>query len=109
MNPIQIRRTLHAHPELSGKEAWTSAFIVEQLQNLGIKKIHTGFAQQCIIAEIEGQEVGKTLLFRSELDALPIQEINNFEHKSQSIAYWCPYELNSRTFPQGSSSAYDRL
>ena len=99
IDPIQIRHTLHAHPELSGKEAWTSAFIVEQLQNLGIKKIHTGFSPHAIIAEIEGQEVGKTILFRSELDALPIQEIKDFDHKSQinGVSHKCGHDGHSAT------------
>lgn len=49
MNPIHIRHALHANPELSGEEAETSAFIVEQLRHLGIQKIHRGFAQQLSI------------------------------------------------------------
>ena len=99
MNAIQIRHTLHAHPELSGQEAGTSAFIVEQLRSLGIQKIHTGFSPHAVVAEIEGQEVGKTLLFRSELDALPIQEINEFAHKSliDNVSHKCGHDGHSAT------------
>lgn len=99
MNPISVRHTLHAHPELSGEESKTAAFIVEQLRLLGIEKIHTGFAQHCIVAEIEGQEAGKTLLFRCELDALPIQEINDFAHKSKKdgVSHKCGHDGHSAT------------
>jgi amidohydrolase len=98
-NPIQLRHQLHAHPELSGQEIWTSAFIVEQLQQMGITKIHTQFAQHCVLAEIDGQNVGKTLLFRCELDALPIQEVNSFEHRStqQGVSHKCGHDGHCAT------------
>jgi amidohydrolase len=98
-NSIQIRHQLHTHPELSGQEAWTSAFIIEQLKKLGITKIHTGFSQYSIIAEIDGQSAGKTLLFRCELDALPIQEANTFAHRSihTGISHKCGHDGHSAT------------
>ena len=99
MNPIAIRHTLHANPELSGEESNTAAFIVAQLQGLGIEKIHTGFAQHCVVAEIDGEEAGKTVLFRCELDALPIQEINDFAYKSlkNGISHKCGHDGHSAT------------
>ena len=82
---IPLRQHLHRYPELSGQEVKTSKFVVEQLQKMGVSKIHTGFSQQSIVAEIDGKEAGKTLLFRCELDALPIQEANDFAHKSLNV------------------------
>ncbi|MEK7722937.1 MAG: amidohydrolase [Acidobacteriota bacterium] len=82
---IQIRQKLHQHPELSGKELVTSRYVVEQLRNLGITEIHTDFAQHSVLAVIRSPHLGKTILFRSELDALPIAEANNFEHQSLQI------------------------
>jgi amidohydrolase len=98
-NPIQLRHQLHAHPELSGQEIWTAAFIVAQLQQMGITKIHTHFAQHCVLAEIDGQNVGKTLLFRCELDALPIQEVNSFEYRStqQGVSHKCGHDGHCAT------------
>ena len=94
-----IRHQLHAHPELSGQEAWTSAFIVEQLKKIGVTKIHTGFSQHSILAEIEGQNEGKTLLFRCELDALPIEEANTFAHRStkKGVSHKCGHDGHSAT------------
>ncbi len=99
LNTIQLRHQMHAHPELSGQEAWTSAFVVEQLQKIGVSKIHTGFSQHSIIAEIDSQNEGKTLLFRCELDALPIQEANNFAHRStlKGISHKCGHDGHSAT------------
>jgi amidohydrolase len=96
---IQLRHELHAHPELSRQEVWTSAFIIEQLKKIGVTKIHTGFSQHSILAEISGQNDGKTLLFRCELDALPIQEANNFEHRStiNGVSHKCGHDGHAAT------------
>ncbi len=98
-NPIHLRHHLHAHPELSGEEIETSKFVVEQLKKMGVSKIHTGFSQHSILAEINGKEVGKTLLFRCELDALPIQEANNFAHKSLhlGVSHKCGHDGHTAT------------
>ncbi len=93
-NATGLRHQLHAHPELSGQEIWTSAFVVAQLQRIGVSKIHTGFSHYSILAEIDGQGVGQTILFRCELDALPIQEANDFDHRStkQGISHKCGHD-----------------
>ena len=99
LNTIQLRHQLHAHPELSGQEAWTSAFIVEQLHKIGVSKIHTCFSQHSVLAEIDGQNEGKTLLFRCELDALLIQEANTFDHRSiiNGVSHKCGHDGHSAT------------
>ena len=99
LNAIQLRHQLHTHPELSSQESWTSAFIVEQLQKIGVTKIHTNFSQHSIVAEIDGQSEGKTLLFRCEIDALPIQEANTFAHRSTitGVSHKCGHDGHSAT------------
>jgi amidohydrolase len=99
IDAIKLRHQLHAHPELSSHEIWTSDFIVKQLREMGVSKIHTGFSQHSIVAEIEGQKAGRTLLFRCELDALPIQEANFFAHRSihQGISHKCGHDGHSAT------------
>jgi amidohydrolase len=94
-----LRHQLHAHPELSGQESWTAAFIVTQLQQMGITKIYTQFAQHSVLAEIEGQNKGKTILFRCELDALPIQEVNLFEYRSvkSGVSHKCGHDGHCAT------------
>lgn len=99
LNPIHLRHYLHAHPELSGEEINTSKFVIEQLRKMGVSKIHTGFSQQSIVAEIDGRTAGKTLLFRCELDALPIQEANDFAHKSRysGVSHKCGHDGHTAT------------
>jgi len=89
-----LRKYLHAYPELSGFEKNTSAFVISYLQKIGIKKVRHGFSMYSILAEIEGVETGKTLLFRCELDALPIQELNTFEHQSttKGVSHKCGHD-----------------
>ncbi len=93
-NAINVRHQLHAQPELSGQEAGTAAFVVSQLKSIGVSKIHTGFAQHSVLAEIDCQQAGQTILFRCELDALPINEINDFAHRStkQDISHKCGHD-----------------
>ena len=69
---IALRRHFHEYPELSGEETKTMNYIEEKLKSWGIsfhRVPHGG-----IIAWIEGNGPGKTLLLRTDLDALPIDE-----------------------------------
>lgn len=97
MNDIQeLRKHLHQNPELSGLEVETAKTITHflkvnapdrLLQNLGNG---TG-----IIAIYEPQnKVKRTIMFRCELDALPIQEINEFEHRSRidEVSHKCGHD-----------------
>lgn len=91
---IDNRNYLHQHPELSGSEFQTSQYVVEQLQRFGVNEIYSDFAQYAVLAVIRGQQSGKTILFRSELDALPIAEANTFEHRSlhTGISHKCGHD-----------------
>lgn len=82
---VSIRRYLHQHPELSFEEFNTSKYVCSILDkyNISYKKdiVKTG-----IVAIIEGKNPSKkTILLRADLDALPIEEKNNVEYKSQNI------------------------
>lgn len=91
---IKIRKYLHQNPEVSGKESRTAEFIVEKLNELGVQTIHHGFSQQSVIAEINPDSEGKTILFRCELDALPIQEKNQFDYSSKTngVSHKCGHD-----------------
>lgn len=79
---VQWRRTLHQKPELAFSETITAEFIAQQLTNWGI--LHeTGVAKTGIVAVIEGTETGKVLAIRADMDALPIQEENEVDYRSQ--------------------------
>ncbi|MBZ0130009.1 MAG: amidohydrolase [Rhodobacteraceae bacterium] len=76
------RRHLHAYPELQYDCHQTAAFVAERLREFGVEEIHTGIAQTGIVAIINGQGDGPTIGLRADMDALPILEAGNAEHKS---------------------------
>jgi len=79
-----FRRVLHQHPEISGEEGETAARIVAALENLHPTEIITGLGGHGVAAIFDSGAPGETLLFRCELDALPIQEVGNLPWKSQT-------------------------
>lgn len=94
MKLSQIRKHLHKHPEVSEEEKETAAYINEQLQALGVKEIHSGFSENSVLAEINSGKPGNCLLFRCELDALPITESNSFSHASvnKNVSHKCGHD-----------------
>ncbi len=91
---ISIRRYLHQHPELSNLEYETSRYIRDILNDLESPPKVRVVADTGILATFgEGNE-GEHLLFRCELDALPIQEINDFDHKSEveGVSHKCGHD-----------------
>ena len=91
---IEFRHHIHANPELSTAEKNTSDYVLSELKKIGIQKIHQGFSMHSVLAEIDGLEAGPTILFRCELDALPIQEDNDFAHRSQKagVSHKCGHD-----------------
>ncbi len=87
MTPIEFRRHLHAHPELSFREHNTAAFIAQALTELGIE--YRPIAQTGILATIRGSKTAdddrRAVVLRADTDALPIEE--------QNQTAWC--SLNS--------------
>lgn len=79
---IQMRRHLHAHPELAFEEYQTATFVQEHLKRYGIT-FQTNIAKTGVVGWIEGKRSGKTIALRADMDALPICEANTFEFKSQ--------------------------
>ncbi|MEX1201640.1 MAG: M20 family metallopeptidase [Ferruginibacter sp.] len=78
---IEIRRHLHAHPELSYEEFETSAFIQQKLHAYDIP--FTIMATTGIVGIIEGKNPSsKVVALRADMDALPITEENQVPYKS---------------------------
>ena len=78
---IEWRHFLHRHPELSFEEFISSDFIASILKKHGIE-MHRGLATTGIVATVQGKKPGDTIALRADMDALPIQEMNQFQHKS---------------------------
>ena len=70
---IRLRRELHQIPETAFAEQKTSAFVAEQLDRLAMK-VTTGIARTGVMGIHRFAQPGKTLMLRSELDALPVVE-----------------------------------
>ena len=78
---VTWRHHIHKHPELSFKEEMTSDYIASVLESNNIE-MHRGMAVTGIVATIHGTKKGKAIGLRADMDALPIQERNDFPHKS---------------------------
>lgn len=91
---IQLRKELHQHPEVSGNESKTAERVLNFLNKYRPSQIITNLGGHGILAIYNGKESGKSVLFRCELDALPIQEINSFNHKSVSdgVSHKCGHD-----------------
>jgi len=78
-----LRRDLHRNPEISGEEIETAATIGRALTQLKPTQILTGLGGHGVAAVFDSGFDGPTVLFRAELDALPIHEISNAPWRSQ--------------------------
>ncbi|HXF44602.1 MAG TPA: M20 aminoacylase family protein [Burkholderiaceae bacterium] len=80
---IAIRRDLHAHPELGLEEHRTAALVAERLHQWGIE-VHTGIGGTGVVGVIRGARdtSGRSVGLRADMDALPMQEENDFAHRS---------------------------
>lgn len=79
---VNIRRTLHENPELGFEEFATSRFIADHMEKLGLE-VQREVAGTGVVALLRGAFPGKTVAIRADMDALPIQEINEVPYKSQ--------------------------
>lgn len=75
------RRDLHQHPELGFQERRTAAMVAGELRSLGLD-VQTGVADTGVVAILEGEGPGRTLLLRWDMDALPIQEATGAPYAS---------------------------
>lgn len=80
-----FRRDLHRHPELSGQERETAQRVVSALSNHPPDTVLTGLGGHGLAAIYQGSADGPTVLFRAELDALPINELSDAPHASAIV------------------------
>ena len=93
---IQFRRYLHQNPELSNHEKETSRFILEKIKSCNPDEI-IQFDNYGLAVVYKGDKPGKRILIRGDMDALPIQEINEIEYKSKrdGISHKCGHDGHS--------------
>src|SRR3954469_5132268 len=78
-----IRRDLHAHPELAFEESRRSSLVVEYLKKWGIEP-HAGLAKTGVVGIIRNGKSNRGVGLRADMDCLPMRESNSFAHKSQN-------------------------
>ena len=91
---IAFRKMLHANPEVSGKEYNTASSVAKFLKTCTPSKVIENIGGTGIVAVFDSGKPGKSIMFRAELDALPIQEINSFEHAStiKGVSHKCGHD-----------------
>jgi amidohydrolase len=78
----QIRRDIHAHPELSYEEHRTSEVVAQKLTEWGIPVLR-GMGITGVVGIIKNGSSDRAIGLRADMDALPVQEINTFAHSSR--------------------------
>ena len=79
---IEWRRDFHQNPELSNREFNTAEKIASHLKSLGIET-QTGIAKTGVVGILKGDNPGKTVALRADIDALPVTEKNDLPFKSE--------------------------
>ena len=79
---VAFRRELHCFPEISGEEAETARRVVAFLADTGPDQVLTGLGGHGVAIVYDSGVPGPTVLFRAELDALPIEELSGTPHSS---------------------------
>lgn len=92
---VALRHHLHAHPELSFEEINTAAFVIRELEKLGLSP--QPLAGTGVVALIEGRPGGSTVALRADMDALPIQETSEVPYKSTrpGVMHACGHDVHT--------------
>ena len=90
---VSTRRDIHQHPELAFDEHRTSKLVAERLESFGIE-IQTGVGKTGVVGTLKGKNDGKTIAFRADMDALPLQETSDISYKSKNagIMHACGHD-----------------
>lgn len=94
---LNIRHHLHKFPELSGNEVKTTAFITELLKKCTPDVVQTGKGGKGVWAIFDSRKPGPVVMFRAELDALPLDEQMPLKHGSvnRGVAHKCGHDGHS--------------
>jgi amidohydrolase len=77
----QIRHDIHAHPELGFEEERTAEIVAAKLKEYGCE-VHRGLATTGVVGTIRGGNSLRAIGLRADMDCLPMQELNEFAHRS---------------------------
>ena len=94
---IKIRRHLHSHPELSGQEHQTAAYVAGVLSSCGLQ-VKEGVGKVGVVGELAGQGAETRLLaIRTDMDALPIREHTElaFASRQPGVMHACGHDVHT--------------
>jgi len=94
---VAWRRHLHRHPELSGCEEQTAAFVACELRALGLEPKERIGGTYGLTVDIPASGTGLTVALRADMDALPIQEQTQVEYASQNegVMHACGHDAHT--------------
>ena len=75
------RQSIHQHPELAFEELMTAHFVANKLEDVGIK-VTRNLGQTGLVGTLKYGHSGKAIGLRADMDALSMDEKNNFSYKS---------------------------
>ena len=92
---LELRRHLHAHPELSGEEHQTAALVAGELRQLGWM-VREAVGRTGVVAEL-GPEQGPMVGLRVDMDALPVEERTGLPFASTrlGVMHACGHDLHT--------------
>ncbi len=95
---IEIRRHIHANPELSNEEFKTTELIKEKLTEYGIEVCEIGL-KTGVVGLLRGGKPGKTVAIREDIDALPMAELTGlpFASKVENVCHSCGHDIHTTT------------
>jgi amidohydrolase len=90
----ELRKSLHRNPELSGKEVQTPSRIKKFLKEYPPDEVREKLGGNGLLLLYDSGEPGPDLLLRCDMDALPIEEVNDFDHRSENegVAHKCGHD-----------------
>ncbi|MBD2082953.1 M20 family metallopeptidase [Leptolyngbya sp. FACHB-17] len=93
---IEIRRHIHSHPELSGQEYQTAAYVAGVLSSCGLH-VKEAIGKVGVVGELDGGDDPRLLAIRTDMDALPIQERTGLEFASRQsgIMHACGHDVHT--------------
>lgn len=93
---IKWRHHIHQHPELSFEEVNTSQYVADILEGFGNIKV-TRPTKTSVLGILEGSEKGRTVAFRADMDALPIQEATglSFTSEVEKVSHACGHDAHT--------------
>ncbi|MGB9789726.1 MAG: M20 metallopeptidase family protein [Thermotoga caldifontis] len=79
---VELRRTFHMYPEIEFDLHRTSQIVADYLESLGLE-VKRNVAKTGVVALLRGAKPGKTIMLRADMDALPLQELNDVPYRSK--------------------------